>query len=92
MEKNPAQPEISSVRVKQVLKALAAVLHLPFLSAALEPPVKCAHSPSIRRDMGKVFESANKMTTRHSEHLSHSDFSRSTPSSQPATYSARYFT
>ena len=55
MEKNL---EISSAtrRVKQVLEALAVVLHLPFLSAALEPPVKRAHSPSMRKDMGEVFE------------------------------------
>lgn len=56
VEKNLVKLEISPARVKQELQALAAVLHLPSLSTALEPPVKRAPSPSMRRDMGKVFE------------------------------------
>ena len=56
VEKNLAKLEISPARVKQELQALATVLHLPSLSAALEAPVKRAPSPSMRRDMGKVFE------------------------------------
>ena len=56
VEKNLVKLEISPARVKQELQALAVVLHLPSLSAALEPPVKRAPSPSMRRDMSKVFE------------------------------------
>jgi hypothetical protein len=56
VEKNLVKFEISPARVKQELQALAAVLRLPSLSAALEPPVKRAPSPSMRRDMGKVFD------------------------------------
>ena len=56
VEKNLVKLEISPARVKQELLALAAVLHLPSLSAALESPVKRAPSSSMRRDMGKVFE------------------------------------
>ena len=56
VEKNLVKLEISPARVKQELQALAAVLHLSSLSTALEPPVKRAPSPSMRRDMGKVFE------------------------------------
>ena len=56
VEKNLVKLEISPARVKQELQALAAALHLPSLSTALEPPVKRAPSPSMRRDMGKVFE------------------------------------
>ena len=56
VEKNLAKLEISPARVKQELQALAAVLYLPSLSAALEPPVKRVPSPSMRRDIGKVFE------------------------------------
>ena len=56
VEINLVKLEISPVRVKQELQALAALLHLPSLSAALEPPVKRVPSPSMRRDMGKVFE------------------------------------
>lgn len=56
VEKNLVKFEISPARVKQELQALAGVLHLPFLSTALEPPVKRAPSPSMRKDMGKVFE------------------------------------
>ena len=56
VEKNLEKLEISPARVKQELQALAAVLQLPSLSAALEPPVKRAPSPSMKTDMGKVFE------------------------------------
>ena len=56
VEKNLVKLEISPARVKQELQALAAILHLPSLSAALEAPVKRAPSPSMRRDMAKVFE------------------------------------
>ncbi|KAF8810432.1 hypothetical protein BYT27DRAFT_7186506 [Phlegmacium glaucopus] len=48
--------EISPARVKRELQALSVVLHLPSLSAALEPPAKRAPLPSMRRDMSKVFE------------------------------------
>ena len=57
VERNLVKLEISPARVKQELQALAAVLHLPSLSAALEPPVKRVPLPSMRKDMGKVFES-----------------------------------
>ena len=56
VETNLVKLEISPARVKQELQALAAVLHLPSLSAALEPPVKRTPSPSMRRDMGKAYE------------------------------------
>ena len=56
VEKNLAKFEISPMRVKQELQALAVVLHLPSLSAALEPPAKRAPLPTMRRDMSKVFE------------------------------------
>ena len=56
VEKNLVKLEISPARVKRELQALAVVLYLPSLSAALEPPVKRAPSPSMGRDMGEVFE------------------------------------
>ena len=56
VEKNLVKLEISPARVKQELQELASVLHLPSLNSALEPPVKRVPSPSMRRDMSKVFE------------------------------------
>ena len=57
VEKYLAKFEISPERVKQELQALAAVLQLPSLSSALDALVKRAPLPSMRRDMGKVYDS-----------------------------------
>ena len=56
VKNNLVKLEIGPATVKEELQALAAVLHLPALRAALEPPVKRAPLPSMRKDMGNVFE------------------------------------
>jgi hypothetical protein len=59
IEKRLAAAGISHTQVKADLKALAGLLELPLLAYVLEWPSKRVPGPSLRRDLGRVFDEAN---------------------------------
>ena len=73
IEKRLAAAGISHTQVKVDLKALAGLLELPLLAYALEWPSKRVPEPSLRRDLGRVFDEANSNLGGLSERVIDSD-------------------
>ena len=73
IEKQLAAAGISHTQVKVDLKGLAGLLELPLLAYALEWPSKRVPEPSLRRDLGRVFDEANSKLGGLSDTVNESD-------------------
>ena len=73
IEKQLVAAGISHTQVKVDLKGLAGLLELPLLAYALEWPSKRVPEPSLRRDLGRVFDEANLNLGGLSERVNESD-------------------